>query len=282
MNIMQLTEQMERGQFTMNIPTSLALESLLGVHPEREWPSPPHRNYDEVWVNLKTLVRNIITSFPSDVVQFLQPGLIAELIHDEWNAIVSTITEHTKLRPVLYLSNYADLERRYNTSSAVIRRDSTPKQKELKERIDKGIQQAMADWTPDDLRIFTTDVTGEAHTRVIMMTHIPFDLVYHKTFGELDLLESHTGMIKNRSLWYTKFLGGKDLATIPFTIYFLRIFGDKEMFAPMDIKFRRALIELSNKYQWNALTTDARVRMCMGFLKNPFYDALLKEMMAKH
>lgn len=279
---MQLTESMERGQLTMNIATSLAIESLLNIHPERSWPKAPYLEYDQIWVNAKTLLRNILSSFPKEIDPYLVPGYLAELMHDEWDNIRHTLSETTKLEPVLYVSNYADIERRYRSDITPIRRDSTEKQKAAKERNDKALAIAMKTWTSDDIKIFTTDVTGDLGIRAIMLTHIPYDLIHYRTFGELDLLESHTGMVKNRSLWYTKFLNGKDLAVIPFTIYFLRIFGDKEMFSPMDIKLRRALVELGTKYNWTALTTDSRVRMCVSFMKNPYFEALIRDLMAKH
>jgi len=274
---MTIIEKMERGQFAVNIPTSLALESLIGIHPERTWDSPPHLKYDQIWVNLKTLVRNIMSSFPKDVVDSVRPNFLTELIQDEWNAVKGVIYDHTKLEPVLYMSNYADLERRYNKQHALVRRDNTEKQKEMTDRTNKAIASALKEWTKDDIRIFKTDVEGDKDRNAIMMTHLPYDLVHHNTFGDLDLLESHTGMIKNRSLWYTKFLGGKDLAMIPFTLYFLRIFGDKEMFAPMDIKLRKELIELGTKFKWNALTTDSRVRTNIEYLQNPYYKAILRD-----
>lgn len=280
MNIMAIIEKMERGQFALNIPTSLALESLVGIHPERTWDSPPHLKYDQIWVNLKTLTRNILSSFPKDVVDMVRPNFLTELIQDEWNAVKGVIYDNTKLEPVLYMSNYAALERRYNKNHALVRRDNTERQKEMATRTSKAIESFLKDLTKEDIRIFDTDVTGDRDRRAIMMTHLPFDLVHHNTFEDLDLLESHTGMIKNRSLWYTKFLGGKDLAMIPFTLYFLRIFGDKEMFAPMDIKLRKELMELGTKFKWNALTTDSRIRTNIEYLQNPYYKVTLRELIS--
>jgi hypothetical protein len=66
---------------------------------------------------------------------------------------------------------------------------------------------------------------------------------------------------------------------IPFTQYFLRIFGDKEFFSPMDSKLRKDIVELATKYGWSALTTDARIRMNLDQLKNPFFRDTVKDMM---
>lgn len=279
MNIMAIIEQMERGQYSLNIPTSLALESLFGIHPDRTWVKPPHLGKDQIWLNLKTLVRNIISSFPKEVVAYLQPNFLAELIHDEWNTFRTVVKDHSRLEPILYVSNYSDLERRYNRNHALVRRDNTDKQKELTERTNAAIKVAMKQWDEDDIKVFSNDIKGDKHKSVFMITHVPYDLTFYPSFGEVELLESHTGMIKNRSLWYTKFIGGKDLSMIPFTLYFLRIFGDKETFVPMDSKLRKELVELATNQKWNALTTDSRVRMNIEYLKNPYFKTVLKELM---
>lgn len=279
MNVFSFTEKMERGQYPINIPTSLALESLMGIHPERQWPKPPHLNYDEYWMNARTLYRNIVGSYTSDINILLMPGIIAELMHDEWEMIKKVITENSRLTPVLYLPNYRQIYNRYNKHS-VFKSDQTQKQKDERKRMEKSISQFLHDVGEGYVKGFDTDIKPDRKdARYLIQTHIAFDLVSERYFDELDLLESHTGAIKNKSLWYTKYNNGKELSMIPFTQYFLRIFGDKEFFSPKDSALRKAIVEVAIADNWGPLTTDARVRMSLGKLQNPYFREVVKDMM---
>ncbi len=279
MNVFSITDKMERGQFPVNIPTSLALESLLNVHPERKWPKPPHLNYDEYWLNARTLYRNITTSFTTDMNVLLTPSVIAELMIDEWQAIVTLLQGKTRLIPVLYLCNYKQVYTRHKQHTN-FKGDITPKQVDERKRMEKAIGIFVDGVGRDYVTMFDTDIMPEERShRAILQSHITYDLLSYKNFEEMDLLESHTGAIKNRSLWYTKYNNGKELAMIPFTEYFLRIFGDKEFFSPKDQALRKAIIDIATKYNWGPLTTDGRVRMNLDQLQNPFFKAVVKDMM---
>ena len=289
MDIMSILDQMERGQYSLSIGTSLAFESLANIHPELKHKSVPHKDYTDLWVNLKTLARNIVQAFPAEINHLVTPGVLCELLTDEWKYIEQWVRDNTRMRSTLYVSSYKDLERRYNTQHSLVRRDSTDKQKADRKRVFEAIQLFMAQFGQSRpeierfMKVFDTEIEckKEEQGKVLILTHIPFDLIRYKSFGSLDLLESHTGAIKNRSLWYTKYLNGKDLSMIPFTLYFMRVFGDKETFAPMDIKLRKEIIALAQADGWSAITTDARVRFALDKLKNPYYRTIMRELMSK-
>ena len=289
MDIMSILDQMERGQYSLSIGTSLALESLANIHPETKHKSVPHHEYTHLWVNLKTLARNIVQAFPSGINHLITPGVLSELLTDEYRTIEQWARDNTRLKVTLYMSFYKDMERRYNTQHSLVRRDSTDKQKSDRQRINQAIEAFTAQFGKTRveverfMKVFDTDIEckKEEQGKILMLTHIPFDLVKYKTFGNLTLLESHTGAIKNRSLWYTKYLNGKDLSMIPFTLYFMRVFGDKETFAPMDSKLRKELIALAQDDGWSAVTTDARVRFALDKMKNPYFRTIMRELMSK-
>lgn len=277
MNVFTFTEAMTRGQLPLNISTSLAIESLVDVHPELKWPTPPYKNYTEYWLNLRTLFRNIRSSFTSDLNVLMTPAVMAELMLDEWRAI-GVALEDTRLRPVLYLCNYKELYRKYRNHT-IFKSDRTAKQEAEREMMEKSIDQFLHDVGEGYVEIFDTQISPTNRADAIIQTHLVVDLLSWSKFDKLDLLESHTGAIKNRSLWYTKYNNGKDLSMIPFTQYFLRIFGDKEFFSPKDPALRKALIELGTRFNWGPLTTDAKIRMNLDMMKNPFFRDVVKDMM---
>lgn len=279
MSIFTFTEKMERGTLSLNIPTDLAIQSLLNIHPDRNWPKPPVQNYSEYWLNARTLYRNILSSFTSDISILLSPGVLAELMVDEWKAICTTLNNRSQIRPYLYLCNYKALRTRY-FKHTVFKGDTTPKQVDERKRMEASIKQFLLDLPKDECIIFDTDIKPDHHAgQVIIQTHLAVDLLSARFFEGMELLESYTGNIKNRSLWYTKYNNGKDLVMIPFTQYFLRVFGDKEFFSPKDGALRRDIIEIATKNKWGPLTTDGKVKMNLEQLKNPYFKAVLKDMM---
>lgn len=249
----------------------------MGVHTEHKWPTVPHLRFDNYWLNVRTLYRNIVSSFTSDVNVFLKPGVIAELMADEWQAI-TRVLEDTRLKPTLYSCDYGDLYRRYKNHTN-FRGDTTDRMIDERKRMEASIKQFIEDVGKDALKMFDTDIVPDNNGRTIIQTHMAVDLLNYRNFEELELLESHTGAIKTRALWYTKYYNGKELSMIPFTQYFMRIFGDKEFFAPKDRDLRKSIVEIATKYNWNSLTTDGRVRINIEQLKNPYYVAVLKDMM---
>ena len=106
--------------------------------------------------------------------------------------------------------------------------------------------------------------------RATLITHYPVDLLARYNFTELHLLESHTGAIKNPSMWNTKLQNGRDIPNIPFDRATLQVFGDGVMYRPMNMKIRKAFIEMAEKHQWSAATTEALVKHSAKSAKDPF------------
>lgn len=280
MNLFDITERMTRGQLPVNIPTSLALESLIGIHPEREWKKSPYLNFTEFWMNVRTLYRNVCSSYTADMNRILTPPTICEIMFDEWNEISRIVREQCKLQPVLYACNYKAIGHKY-TKHTVFRGDKeTDVMKAERKRMEKSIQLFLDKVGEDGCKLFDLNITpDDSNSKCLIVTHLAVDLLSYRNFDSMELLESHTGNIKNRSLWYTKYNNGKELTMIPFTQYFLRIFGDKEFFAPLDKALRRELVDLAVSERWNSLTLDSKVRMSLDRLKNPYFKAVVKDMM---
>ena len=50
------------GQFPLSIATSLAMEAAFGIYPDRPETKEPILKYDTLWVNVRTIFRNIMPS----------------------------------------------------------------------------------------------------------------------------------------------------------------------------------------------------------------------------
>lgn len=270
------------GGYPLSIATSLALESACGVHPEIPVEKPPILDYQELWINLRTLFRNFMGALSKDGANSVIPPHIAEALSGEMETIESIIGDVTRhrVKVVFYYSNYANLEIKYR--HATVRRDNTDKQKEytlLHNRTMKLLLEAHQH-SDSPVLVFDLKLKPKDHVRAMILTHYAYDLVAYKEFAKLALVESHTGAIKERAQWYTKYYQGRELSMIPFREDFLQVFGDNETFRPGDPSLRKELIAIATKNRWSAITTKDKIIYGINQMSNPFYRDTLKDMLA--
>lgn len=282
MSVQNAITDREYGQFPLSIATSLALEGAFGIYPERETGVNVMGNYQELWVNLRTLVRNLLGSVSSDVRDVMTPTPVAEALFHEIELLDSIIAERTNhyTKVVYYVSNYAGMERKYQR--AILRRPKTDKQllnAEVEKKTIKAILEKLGAAGGRDVRVFELKLDHAKPTKALILTHYAFDLLSANQFHELDLLESHTGNIKPSSRFYEKFADGKELPMIPFNEAFLQVFGDHTLFHPWPIGQRREIIELAKQWKWTQVTGKARIDYHLTFLKNHFLRDTLREML---
>lgn len=272
------------SSYPISIGTSLALESIdIGPNnvydPDREIPNKVDLNkYSQVWFNLYTLFRNVIGSVESKVLSQLSPVEISDVLEQEISIIDDVIKQHNRnARCVFYTSDYAGLKQRY--SMAFLRSDNTPLQKFKTELMLDSIRLLYRNMGKDErLKHFRLDIKPDHSINVLIMTGYVHDLCNHSSFSKLDLLESHTGVLKDKSLWYTKFHNGKELIRIPFYRGFLQVFGDSTLFLPAPRVLRQDVLELSEKYKWTASTTKDRIQLGISSLDNASHRLMLQQM----
>lgn len=275
----------ELGQFPLSIATSLAFEGATGIHPEQPKQTATLADYGELWVNLRTLFRNIYNAVHKDAQGGLTPEALVNGLMEEIDHLDALVQEQaSNMRIVYYVSNYAGLARKY--PKGLLRKASTERQQiyaEIQRLTIKGLLTDLGRAGARDVRVFELDLKSknpsEHYGKALMLTHYAYDLLSHYEFQELALLESHTGAIKPRALWYTKYVDGKELSCIPFRADLIQIFGDSELFSAWNIKDRRPLIELAKAKGWHALTTVSKIRQDIRFLVNPVLHKTVNELL---
>ena len=229
------------GQFPLSIATSLAMEAAFGIYPDRPETKEPILKYDTLWVNVRTIFRNIMGSLEKEFADRVTPPMLANTLNEEMMFINDVIKERANnaTTVVFYYSNYIDIEKHFK--HGVVRMDNTPKQKE--------------------------------YTAL-------HDLLSDHIFKKLTLLESHTGHFKEKSQWNSKFSGDtKLLNQIPFNSCFIRIFGDDTTFRPFTIKTRNDIIEIAKKYNWSSVSTKDKIRYGIQQLMNPYEKEIILSML---
>ena len=267
------------GQYPASIATSLALESANGIHPEIKVRSPPVREFQELWVNLRTLYRNFMGSLDRTAAKTVGAADIALVILEEMETISSVMREAVgdKFAVHYYLSDYGGLELKY--PRALIRTDNTDLQREYTSLQNQALTKVLQLVEPGLIYVFNREIKPPHPTKALILTHYAYDLLSHKSFQELVLVESHTGAIKRKAQWYTKYHDGKNLSMIPFREDLLQVFGDSETFRPQPASWRKALIDTATKYSWSQVSTKDRIKFGIDQLKDPDMRAALSEML---
>ena len=273
----------QTGHYPLSIGTSIAIESLLGLKElepnttkaKANTPSIPILRFTHCWINLRTLARNIISSVGTSIRPMLEPKEIEQTLYTEMSFIDEELKRHHPDLVVIYYAS--DLDLTLYTHS-VKRRHTAPIQSLVESLIVSSVFYVVKHFKENP-----TDRYQVSHFRnklkpnkippqtAVILTHIPYDLLAYKDFKALTLVESHTGAIKERDLWYTKYYRGKELSRLPFNEKLLQIFGDSESFSPLDPKLRESILTVAERYKWTPLTTDDKIRYGIQTLRNKFF-----------
>lgn len=264
-----------KDEIPISVGTALAIEALRN-----------NQRYDSLWINVRTLFRNILHSIEDkdDRELFLKPAnhiaaakAIVTAIHQEVSVIRNFL--NGRIGAVrLYLLGYKDLGKKF--PNAKLKLPTTEKQKNHWNLMEAVVDEILGQDLDQEIRWDKgSELEGE-YTRSVIITSHAVDLLSRTKFKELRLLESHTGAIKSKSQWYTKLSDGKLLSNIPFNRFTIQIFGDgPHQFERWGFKFRDQIIELAQQQRWTPVTTLDRIRLSLTRLKDKYSGDMLKRLL---
>jgi hypothetical protein len=240
------------GAHSISIGTSLAIEAIThtGDFSTLEG-KPAILECDALYLNIRTLARNAYGSFDTKKSELSEEVLRETIISD-----IEQIKEVAKATSpnilcVPYLCSLKSLNTEFKTAN--FKNANTPLQV-FYNTLEMSIYRTAKETWPDLLE-FDIELKGDGDT--LILTNQPIDLLSHKKFPSLKLLESHTGKVKGRTEWYTKLNGKSKL--IPFNRAMLVMFGDGVMFAPQAIKVRRVVLKIAEAKRWTQTTTKDKI-----------------------
>lgn len=235
--------------FPISIGSSLSLETLFAPLTEvyddsRTVPEKANLAEYTLYVfNVSTLLRNLINSIPYMSLIMVPKKDILEALLEEIEFLTNFFASNS-LNIKFYINDYSFVKRVYKPEQ--LRHSTTEKQIFI-----DGINSYCLDKLrkEDDIDLFTKNIHYSKEDKVLLFTHIPFDLLSYSNFVRLDLLESNTGVIKTRKSWNTKYfkMPHEDMSFLPFNEYLLSIFGDHVMFIPAPLKKRLEIYESMKK-----------------------------------
>jgi hypothetical protein len=257
------------GAFPLSIGTSLAFESLFdgrqaAYDPERKL--PPRIKIDDysyMLINVATLIRNIVTSITGDEVYSLNSNAILLALKEEINTIIDIFSNEgqNKLKLYFYVREYKFVKRLSSSKLVVFREAHTEKQKILEGQLYSTERDLKKIPDLDFIHYVGSELHKSVSKNALILTNVAYDLLSYNKFDTLNLLESHTGLLKTRKDFYTKFIDGKklELSNIPFTRKLLAVFGDSIIYKQMPMFVRKQIIELAHARKWTAVTTETKV-----------------------
>lgn len=270
----------------LSIGTSLALESVFdAINP----PIDPNRvipqhidilDYDQLIVNVGTLFRNMYNAVDRSALKMLTASDLADEIVVEMNQITDLVNgySNSRVETIFYICSYSDLTSRFTMGNLRLPRTA--------------LQLAYSNLYLETLNIISRRSKNNQIREVIeykskfsnpikkalLISHFPLDLLNVDKFKKLDLLESHTGLLKKVPDWHTKYYDGRDLNMLPFNGILLTVFGDDHHFRPQSKAMKEAVLTLAIEKKWTCLSKSREIVNSIKTMKDhALRDALLAQ-----
>lgn len=254
------------SSYPVSIGTAIALESLFPSRDQRyddtkERAKPINFDKDYIFlINLGTMFRNLVSSVQSDAAKNLSAEKLAEVLYAETQVIQSLCANEGNGKIVPYFYD-VDHGKYVGTVHRYIKfREATTPMAKLYDQKERATIKMVKDFGLDVLKITNRrDFPGAMDS--FMLSHYPIELSAYRNYRNLLLVESHTGRIKDRSKWGSKYykVGDFDMSQLPFTKKLLLLFGDRNHIHPADMKVRKQLVEVAQKGRWTPMTTDSKI-----------------------
>jgi len=275
-----ILDSREKGQFQISIATSLALEGLFGIHPDHEKSDAPPLalRFDEIWINVRTMFRNMVGSIKNETTKVINEYSYAMALLEECSLIKEQLDERTKgrLQPIFYACSHETLASHFPHAS--IKEAKTEKQRFYAALENETLTRLLKEAVAGQVSVFDVNIKANGK-RTVMLTSYPLDLLVTSYTSELALLESHTGVLKLKNRWYTKLNNGRELTRIPFDRMTVQVFGDSAgTFSPYPKNYREALTSIAEKHQWTPLTTKDRILQTVKLSHEPILYATISQL----
>jgi len=239
----------------LSIGTGLALETLFDIAVyDANRKAPPKvdpSTYTTHIFNIYTLFRNVVSSIKYKEKDLLigQQQVKEQLLNDMY--VLTTLYNQSDAKLAFYLPNYSSMYERMNKGKA----DGGYKPYALHSLMVSALKGAVY---PGDVYVGNTNtglprITGKS----LLLSHHTLDLLNAVDGNTMHLLESHTGRVKSKLEWGTKYhpIGKRDLTILPMNKRLLYILGDRTIVKPSTLLDRVAIYDIALARKWNPTTS---------------------------
>lgn len=254
--------------FGLSIGTGLALESIFDPTQERYDNSRVIPNiinindYTYHYINIFTIIRNILNaSSLLDVKQFnfnYTNTLLLEIIQIE-TGLINSLYENTKCKVIFLIPRYKFLISRLSKTRNINQNNNYIENIKILNLYNYIVYNINMLSSVCSIKLLDNyDLSFVQQQKNLITTHLGIDLCYKN----IDLLESHTGVLKKEKSFNSKYIKlGKnyDMSILPYNEILLSVFGDKSLIPPMNRELRLKAYELSKK-KWSLSTGKLKIR----------------------
>ena len=271
----------ELGNYALSIGTSNALEKFFS--PRGPDIKINYQQFDSLWINIETLIRNIVDAYPSEALEVIKVNDVVEALFEELEAIQTIVMNEgdSKVALVVYIDDVS--ERRWVFPNAEWRKASTARQQRIATLNELSLRQSVAYIREKKMplsvirrRPFYDGI------KVAILTHHPHNLLWSSSFSQLTLLESYTGTLKQKHQWNSKLKGVSEKDAIPFNALTLQVIGDKELFAGESRIIVKELKKLAENANWTKVTTREKVVNDVRTKGNAALKEVYNKLMSRH
>lgn len=255
----------------ISVGTGLAIEALGQV---------AISNYTSLIFNVRTLFRNALGSYDLEGKLPDEKSLFDAMSEDMMgiaNAI-NGLKYSSHLNLIFYQPSYKGMKTMFPWAKLKIPGEGkmTPHQvavEKLREVVTKKVVDKFE-------KVIVNTNVGLPHFsgKALVMTHHPVDLAVSSAYSRLNLLESHTGVIKTFPEFNSKLTGGNELTNIPLNKLTIQVFGDRATnFYSLPMGVKNEIKQLADNRNWSTASTPSYCEMTIRGLENtPEKDILLK------
>ena len=279
---MRILESRDTTSFFMSIGTGLMMETLFDPITTRIDDGRTHdkinvNDYKVHYINIRTLVRNIIQSISNNNLKksLLSnrngPSAVVETLIGELESM-NELYSGVNCKLVIYIPTYKTVLTRVKNA---IKIEDMSDSKAATERFTIACMEMFKLSGYNNVEVLKIDFKlPSVEGKVLITTHYTYDLLNIKLIRKLELLESHTGKIKDIGNFNTKYhsMGRLDRDVFPFQERLLYIIGDTTLIKPMKFKVRSELHKLAVEKRWTAFTSDMKIKSNIQFALNEYID----------
>lgn len=243
----------------ISIGTSLAIDGLFNEHPDTKNKPKELRQVEALEINVTTLVRNFHQCVENGATGGYDLTTAASLLQDEFQAIRQYIRDKKgQSFPVSFYYQTLDWFN-YRFPNAKRKEPKTDRQK-IEARVIDMLVNFLVERSDESAYIKTIGERFPQSTNTTaLLTHYPHNLLHRFDFKTLFLLESHTGKLKNHTLFYTKLHTLKKNVVMPFNAFTMQLYGEGTLLSTFPFGLKQELETIASAKRWTVATTRPKI-----------------------
>lgn len=275
----KLLDKREVSSFSVSVGTGLMLETLFNptserIDNERDIDKTNPDDYSEHYLNIRTLIRNIISSVgnAADIEMMMKQSGSAKdvnkvLVYELFN--INELYGTYRCEPVLFIPDYSKI---YKTVPNTYNNSNYPaKRAKLESFIDSVISKFDREDSPFNVLEGDYKIKKSTHRR-LFTTHVPYDMLITTSSPNTVLLESHTGRLKTKNDMNTKYTKSAkmEMGIFPWDERILRVLGDGVMVKGLKHSIKLELYNYALKHKWTSNSSSMAVEKSMKYISGVF------------